>query len=365
MIRTTSVITILLLSSASYAEDGIFLYGHLNYGALHYDDGVDSKHFFVDNNNSNSRVGVDILLPKDDFGQLRFNFETSLGTTLSGSVSQLTGNDFDWDWQKTKLRKFELIYTSNDHGTLYLGQGSMATDGISYSDFSGTTVAATVSVKDTSGGQLFRINDGTLSDVSFGSAVTDFDGSRRFRVRYDTPAVAGFTLSCAYGQEILKDDNRDYVDVALRYAKQFGDFKVRAGAGYNWRSDGRRFAALSAGVLHDPTGLNATIVTGGDNDDATMLYGKLGVTRSLFGDDSYKTAISVDYYSGNDINGTSSETGSFGFAVVQNLGEHVELYGLYRTHDYDDIAGDYQQGEGIFIGARLKFRLDVAEGSFN
>ncbi|MGI9354279.1 MAG: hypothetical protein ACR2PF_03845, partial [Rhizobiaceae bacterium] len=37
---------------------------------------------------------------------------------------------------------------SNDHGTLYLGQGSMATDGISYSDFSGTAVAATVSVQE-------------------------------------------------------------------------------------------------------------------------------------------------------------------------------------------------------------------------
>ena len=344
------------------AAEGIFVYGQLNYGGLYYDDGASSESYLVDNNSSNSRVGIDIYLQPSDLGQLRINLETALGTTLSTSVNQNTGSRFDWDWERTSIRKFEAIYKSHNYGTLYLGQGSMATDGISYSDFSATQVAATVSVSDLSGGQLFRLSNGTLSSVSFGSATTDFDGARRFRVRYDTPKVAGITLSGAWGREVLrKNDNRDYYDVALRYANEFGDIKVSAGAGYNFRSDDFQFGSVSAGLLHIPTGIDAAFVMGANNNNGEFVYGKVGITQALFGYDDYKTSFSIDYYSGDDLDGARSETRSLGVAVVQKVGTNLEFYGLYRTHEYDNDVASYRDGDAIFVGARYKFRFGINE----
>ncbi|MGI9354778.1 MAG: porin [Rhizobiaceae bacterium] len=345
------------------AEEPIFVYGQFNYGGLFYDDGLNNEGYFVDANSANSRVGIDIFLPQNEVGQLRFNFETALGTTLSTEVSQNTGSRFDWDWEKTDLRKFEAIYSTNDYGRFYLGQGSMASDGVTGSDFSGTRVVTAAKVSDLSGGQLFRFGDGVLSTVSFGSVVSDYDGSRRFRARYDTPAIAGFTLSGAYGQEILRDnDDRDYYDVALRYANEFGDFKAAAGGGYNWRSDDVRFGAFSGGLLHIPSGISGSFVAGANNDDGDFVYGKFGVERSLFGYADYTTAFSVDYYSGSNLNGRNSDTQSFGLALVQNIGKNFDVYGLFRTHQYNDTRASYKDGHAFFVGARYKFKIGVTEG---
>ncbi|MGI9354892.1 MAG: hypothetical protein ACR2PF_06995, partial [Rhizobiaceae bacterium] len=97
--------------------------------------------------------------------------------------------------------------------------------------------------------------------------------------------------------------------------------------------------------------------------NSTMLYGKLGVTKSFFGNESYKTSISVDYYFGNDINVNDSETKSVGIALIQDFGQHFQLYGLYRTQRYDDGFGEYSTGKGLFVGARLRFRFNVLDPS--
>jgi predicted porin len=98
----------------------------------------------------------------------------------------------------------------------------------------------------------------------------EFGTDRRDAVRYDTPTFWGFTASGTYGEG-------HYYDAALRYAGEFGAFRVAAGAGYRWYQDrepdvpfpavapidrladtDRRHWLGSASIMHMPTGLFAS-----------------------------------------------------------------------------------------------------------
>jgi hypothetical protein len=59
-------------------------------------------------------------------------------------------------------------------------------------------------------------------------------------VRYDTPALAGFSASASWGED-------DFWEVALRYAGEFSGFKVALGAGYSEFTDEGTTVALPAG----------------------------------------------------------------------------------------------------------------------
>jgi predicted porin len=77
-------------------------------------------------------------------------------------------------------------------------------------------------------------------------------------VKYTTPTFAGFTVSASWGED-------DFYDVAVKYAGEFGEFKVGAAAGYSeWNngdlllgggpSQSELFEA-GASVMHVPTGI--------------------------------------------------------------------------------------------------------------
>lgn len=82
-------------------------------------------------------------------------------------------------------------------------------------------------------------------------------------VKYVSPTVSGFTLSTSWGEN-------DFFDVVLKYAGQFGDFKVAGAVGYiNATSNsngGNGIAAagtdvevfnVAGGFMHVPTGIFA------------------------------------------------------------------------------------------------------------
>lgn len=65
-------------------------------------------------------------------------------------------------------------------------------------------------------------------------------------VRYDTPTFAGFSASASWGSD-------DFWDVALRYAGEFGGFKVAAAAAYYHNSDEGMYTGFNTVVgLSDP-----------------------------------------------------------------------------------------------------------------
>ncbi|MFG6082525.1 porin [Paracoccus litorisediminis] len=331
-------------------------YGQLNLTYQRVDDGEESFDDFVDNGNSVSRLGFWVDVPMGE-NKLRFNFETGLGFKTTSDTNQI--DDPDWiDWQRTDLRKFEAVYIAN-FGSVWIGQGSMATDGVAEIDNSGTSVVGYANLPDTAGGYEFRDGD-TLSGVSIGDTFKDFDGSRRFRVRYDTPEFSGFTFSAAYGEEILaEDDDATYYDVALRYAYDTDVYKAAAGIGYAWKSDDdddTEQLVASTSIQHLPTGLSATLAAGdGRDDNGSYGYIKLGWAGDLI--DYGSTAVSIDYFDGSDYVISGSDSKSWGIQAVQKFDDYnLEAYLGYREYQFDDDTGaDYQDISALLLGTRWKF----------
>jgi hypothetical protein len=331
-------------------------YGQVNLTFQSVDDGEETYQNFVDNANSASRLGfwIDGTL----WGNTaRFNFETALGIESTSETNQ--DDDADWiDWQRTDIRKLEVVY-SGDFGAIWAGQGSMATDGVAEIDNSGTSVVGYSSLSDTAGGFFFR-DGAALSGTTIGNVFKNFDGSRRFRLRYDTPDVSGFVVSAAAGNDVLSEtDEADYYDTALRYGYKDDTFNLSAAVGYSWKDDQGDMteqAMASASATHVPTGLNLTLATGQQmSDESQYLYAKVGWSGDVvqFG----KTAVSADYYGGSDFSVSSSESSSWGVQAVQQFAEQgLEAYLGYREYAYDDVAGaDFQDIGTVLFGARWKF----------
>ncbi|PRY21544.1 hypothetical protein CLV78_109157 [Aliiruegeria haliotis] len=362
---------VLLAASAAHADpltydDGagtsIRGYGQLSPFYVQFNDGEETYGNLTDNSHSNTRVGffVDNELGGDQL--LRFNFETALGAPASSKFSQDV--EPTWFWDKTRLRKIELIYEGN-FGRLSVGQGEMSTDGASSPNLSGTTIASSRAVGDTAGGYFFRLDDGTLSDVKISQSHRKWDGSRRLRLRYDTPTFGGssdgkgFYLSAAYGKEVLAENNDDtYYDAAIRLQDTYGDWSVKGSAGYGWIEQTDKTSEYWSGAistLHLPTGLNATIAGGGDPDGGQFVFGKAGWLAELV--DPGKTAFGVDYYEGKDTVYAGAESSKWGVQVVQNFdAQNLQVYLAWETYDFSDDTGNrYQDASATMAGVFWKF----------
>lgn len=345
-----------------YKDDSggeVELYGQISPTFQYFDDGEGDYGNAADNAHSNSRVGLNV---RQDFGDgfgLRFNAEVATGAPQTDGFSQ--SNNPAWDWDETNIRKAEFILSS-PYGTLSLGQGSMATDGIAEQDLSGTgMVGYSGSAGDSAGSYLFRSHSGVPTGIAIGDAFDNLDGGRRARVRYDTPAFHGFSLSAAYGTEVLADHNDDqFYDFGVNYANTFDEtFEVAASFGPAWRDiehggTDRRWSG-SVAVLHHPTGLNAAFSGGSAHGGGSYFYLKAGWLADLLS--IGHTAISADYYDGDDfVRGGASST-NWGLQLSQKVDRYnLEAYVGYRAYDYDDHTGiGYQGASSVLTGLNWRF----------
>jgi hypothetical protein len=388
--RTTLAITAtlpLLLATAGWSQglppiqrefsNGATLrfYGQINKGVLNYDDGIDSETYgLIDNDNSSTRAG---LRYQQDFGAWHFEnvneFDYAPFSTDNTSIIHQSPDAADWEFNNDNIRKIDFTLQNDSYGKIWLGQGSMATDGVYEMDLSGTTVIDYSSVADSASAQIIRFRDPgldfdeSLSGITIGNAFTNYDGPRRVRIRYDTPAFNGFTFAAAYGRNLLSDNSEvrdeNIFDASVTYGNTFNDVEVKGGLGYYWEEDDTRNWGGSVSALHTPTGLNATLSVGGQDTDGgggTYWYGKLGLLRDFASWGA--TATAIDYYSGDDIfldsdaGINSSSSDSLGVSLVQNIDRaNTELWLTYRTYDYSDNVASYEDGQAIFGGARFKF----------
>jgi len=340
------------------ASGGTFTpYGHLNFAITSFDDGQDDNSQLTDNESSTSRLGFRLTQPFGD-NELTFRFETSIGFAPSDEFSQTSDPD-DFDWDQENLRHVDLIYRTAQFGTFYLGQGSMASDGIGQFDASGTGLAASVAIGDVAGGFELRDTTGALSGIEIGDAFASFDGTRAGRVRYDTPSFNGFTVSLAAGENILDDESEDeFYDIALSYEGAIGTTEIETGIGYQVRerpgSEDREDTFGSIGVKL-ASGFNFSFAAGDRNTAGNYVYAKVGYEADWLTVGS--TAVSLDYFDGSDAvtNGDASE--SYGIALVQDFDrQNIEAYIGYRDYSYSDTSGtSYQDASSYIFGARWSF----------
>jgi predicted porin len=326
--------------------------GQVNRAVNIVDDGKSTNAYFVDNDNSESRVRfVGTARATDDL-TIGSKIELSIAPNKAGEVdqnNQETNNVFDQRWTEVSL-------DSKRFGKLSLGKGATASYGSAAVDLSGTGVISYATIADTAGGMLFRqTSDDSLTDVRIGQAFNSFDGlNRRNRVRYDTPAFYGFHLAGS----LVSDDR---YDAALYWGGQGYGFKAAGAAAFadpneddaDFQYDG------SFSLLHESTGLNLTLSAGwlerDDQGDAQNLYGKLGWLRRFF---SFgETAFGVDYTQSMNLPTGRDKGYSIGAAAVQQFEEFgTEIYLLYRLHSLDrDLEPSVQDINVGSIGARVKF----------
>ena len=339
------------------ASGGSFtFYGHFNPSYLSVDDGVNTYSDAADNSSSNSRIGFYLRQP---FGQSKFQFHFETGLALRGTSDLSQGTDPNWmDWDRSDIRKIDFSLSGN-YGTFSAGQGSMASDGAAFADLSGTGLAASASVEDLASSFELTTTGGALSGISIGDAFPTFDGARLGRVRYDTVSLNGFTLSTSYGTDILNvgDDDEAY-DITVRYGNQFGDVKLDGALAVIWNDNATaadtRDTVASFSAMHS-SGFNGAISYGDRDTTGNYGYIKLGYTADLFAIGS--TAVSVDYYTGDDLVTTGSESESYGVALVQNIDDaNLETYLGYREYSYEDTsATSYNDLKAVIFGARWKF----------
>ncbi len=344
--------------------------GQINQGVLSYDDGEDTNSFgLVDNDNASTRIGLRYGREIAEGWRFGTRIEIGYAPFSTSNVSQLNDSEGDWGFDNDNIRWIDFSLASPGAGTVSLGQGAMATDGITEVDLSGTDVIGYSGVADSASGQFLVLEDPADPEAPFGPTVGDafanFDGPRRLRIRYDTPEYAGFGVSAAFGQNRLSRNpdvrEDDLADISLNYGGEFAEVEVAASAGYFYNAERDDVLGGSASVLHGPTGLNATVAAARayreTGDDATFGYAKLGLLRDFsgFGD----TAVAIDYYMGNEINlpeDGGSESESWGVMLVQTVERaNVDLWLTYRTYAYDEDAAAYEDGRAIFGGARFRF----------
>ncbi len=332
------------------------IYGQFSPAYQYFDDGAQSKSTFVDNANSNSRVGLLLLQPYDQ-GTFSFKFETAFGLRSSDAVTINTTPD-GASWSRSNLRHIDFAFDTNSYGKIYVGQGSMATDGVAESDFSGTGMTTYVGISDTAGSFAFRTSTGALSTVTIGDVISSLDGGRRGRVRYDSPTFSGFTVSVAAGQEILSQTNSDdYYDAALKYANDFGGTKVTGALGFSRRdlANGTKTEdTFGSAAVRLQSGLNFAFAAGSRKNDGDYTYIKAGYDATFF--DFGETSFAIDYYNGNDFGLVGRKSKSMGIGVNQDIDSiSTQVYLGYREYELSDPTVAYQDASSILFGARWKF----------
>lgn len=331
------------------------LYGQVNRAVLAVDDGNKTDHYFVDNDNAASRIGIlaESKLNEDvTFGtRMEFEYQSNASNLVSQDNKDPDANSFDDRWIDAQI-------TSKRFGKFSIGKGGTASDGTSEIDLSGTAVAGYSSIVDTAGGIFFydeRTN--RRSTTSINNVFSSFDDlSRRNRFRYDSPKWMGFGLSGS----VLSDGG----DVALNYAANWGkDFKVAAAVAY---IDPQAATTAidhvyngSASILHS-SGLNLTVAAGMKDpadtarDNPSFYYGKLGYIAKWF--TLGETRFSVDYHYTADLARNGDEARSAGAQVVQDFANWgSEYYMGYRWHELDRDNTDYDDINTLLTGVRLKF----------
>ncbi|GHG79712.1 porin [Pseudodonghicola xiamenensis] len=339
------------------ASGGTFtFYGQFDPTWMSFDDGVNSYNDLADNTNSNSRVGFYVRQPFGAY-KFQFHFETALGLKSSAAVNQTT-EPKDMKWDRTRLRHVDFSL-AGDFGKVSAGQGSMASDGAAGSDLSGTTLVVSQSLIDAAGAYQLTTSGGALSGIKLEDAFANFDGGRKGRIRYDTPSLNGFVLSAAYGTEILKSNvDDDYYDIAVRYNNKFGDYELASSLAVAWTdrdsADDIRDTVASVSVKH-ASGLNGTVTYGDRDTTGNYYYAKLGYEARFFSVGT--TSMAVDYYSGDDLISSGSESESWGVGVVQKFDNYnVEAYASYRDYSFSDNSGtSYNDANLVLVGARWKF----------
>ncbi len=409
--------------------------GFVGHQVMFWDDGVRSDSYIGDGGNIFSRfrfTGTAKISPQVSAG---FTYEFGIHNNAIGSMTQdhrtaacsapgsNTVNPFPVNCARTSadngddlggavsLRDSTVYLEHRQMGRVKIGHGSTATDNLILIDLGGKGAGSTPDNPLYVGAMRLAFSGATnysrFNQAQIQTGGIGFDTARRNHVMYQTPTLAGFTLQAA-----VAEDN--YWDVALRYAGEFGGFRLAGGIGYqedtefNTRNFSNSFdAALgstvicdsncagkatelkgSASVLHVPTGLfvtgaagrrewenlqrvnaNAgtgaiTSINGIPNGDAMFWYLSGGISQNFFG--IGRTVLYGEYGENSDFLTQLRETVSDSDSTMWGIGitQHVDAAAMEVFATYKNFSGEYTENNAkvnvqdlgmVLVGTRINF----------
>ncbi|CAA2136812.1 porin [Hyphomicrobium sp. ghe19] len=349
--------------------------GFVNEALVGWDDGRERNAYIVTNETAQDRFRF--------VGQAEITKGWTAGYLLELGVrgaredrSSQNGPSSD---NGVSVRHSAWYLAGKEYGKVWVGQTSDAADGITEINLANTNhFAYTNSWGNTFGdggsGFYVRRKDGVLSNVRYGQFVAPGaqqaapgEGHRFNVVKYETPTIAGFTGSAAWGED-------DIWNVALRYTGEFSGFKLAGGIAYTESNDfgsADHTSAVSRGVgdtseiglsgsiLHVETGLYASGAYGRLHDAGLDdLYGRnvddntsfwtlqAGIERKFL--PIGKTTLFGEYFNLDRGAGyTTSATGS-GIINASTLGT-----------GFNQVANSQIQGWSIGLNQNLSEVVDL------
>lgn len=301
----------------------------------------------IDNPNSGTKIrfiGEANLGAKSKAG---FVFELGYDETAGGLLG-ISGQVDDM------TVRHSFAYVEGMAGKVSLGRTSTATDGIVEIDLSNTNIASLPMSLE----PLWTYSG--IPGMGLGILnPTGFDGGRANIVRYDTPTMAGFQGSAAWGGGQTASGD-DLWDAALRYAGEFGGIRIAAGAGYRvenldaFTAQDVKTLSGSASVMHVATGLFVNGAYGSQADhplfgDIQAWQARGGISRNFFGIGA--TSVYAEY-GDHKLKDMSIDSTMIGAGIVQSFDSAgLDAFVSYRSYD---IGGGFDAQTGMG-GIRIRF----------
>jgi hypothetical protein len=390
--------------------------GFVNEAVLFWDDGRKSNAYVVTNETAQDRFRF--------LGQAQISKDWTAGYLLELGAREAREDRVNQNGPGSdngvSVRHSAWFLSGKDYGKLWVGQTSDAADGITEINLANTNhFAFTNSWGNTFGDQgkgfFLRRRDGGLSGDTWGNFVAQGaqqaapgEGHRFNVAKYESPTIAGFTASAAWGED-------DIWNVALRYAGEFSGFRLAAGAAYTESNDfttpdhtsavqrgvgDTSEVGLSGSILHVETGLYASgawgrlhdagldALYGRDVDEETSFWTiQAGIERKFFA--IGKTTFFGEYFrldrgagfttntstgissalngstlfapaTPGDLRVASSDIQGWSIGLNQNLNEVIDVYLDYKHVDLDVTAisgakANLDPIQFFTAGAQIKF----------
>ncbi|WP_296206014.1 porin [uncultured Hyphomicrobium sp.] len=303
--------------------------GQLNEALVFFDSPLGTEGSIVTNGASPSQFSFDgrgLVRPGLEAG---FSLEIGVGNTFLDPFTGQLETDRD-----LYVRESYVFFKHEGTGKISVGRLPMATYDLAH-QFGGTDAATKLLTVHPINGIAF-----------FASNLELFNGFHADAVRYDSPVVAGFTVSAAWAA--------DAKDIALRFAKEYEGFKFAASIGYVVDDGAGGLLAvdaekllLNAAVQHIKSGIflnaaygNIDVAGAGDTD---AYHVQAGIQRTVF---EYlgPTSVFAEYGTWDD-----AALDFYGLGLNQNVG-HLDVYLSGRQYD---LGGN--DASVVLGGARIKF----------
>lgn len=381
------------------------LSGYVSSSIMSWDDGGKRDTYIGDGGAVSSRfrfAGTAKMTPDISAGVL---YEFGMQNNRLGNMNQLAGGD---DLGANMEIRQSTVWIKHERlGKVQIGHGSTATDDLILIDTSNSGVIAFADPGVFNGGMFTRLSSVTVNGVAVPGASgvlvpvnwasllngnVSFDTARRNHVLYESPALAGFTLTAATGEN-------NFWDVALRYAGELGGFRLAGGIGYSVDTETPTFGPIglsaskitdtkgSASIKHMGTGIFVTAagglrevdwtVSGGgfsaSAKDAHFWHVIAGIEQNWFGfgkttlfGEAHNAKHMVGYsFAGPGVSASIDSTANmWGVGVIQAVdAAAMDLFLSYKRFSADATLSapglnakvDVHDFSAVIAGARIQF----------